>query len=211
LYRASNVEASDNWFLQEGTNEALEGRHPTALDIERELQELNSPAWIALREKAKPYVHKIDAYGYHKQLFEALHEAKGYVWLKQRGYEGIEFLKENKQQTPDLSAWSSRRQALMEVKTVNESDGQKKYFESPREIRDAVESDRTIPGAFKVEILRTIDAARQQLIGYPAPSVERRFIYLVVRPDFNFHLDEELLAFVREQNSDDVNTMLHML
>jgi len=174
---------------------------------------LDSAAWSALTEKAKGVVHKIDAHGYHKQLFELLNEAKGYVWLKRKGYEAIEFLRESKhgQQTPDFSAWSSGRQILMEVKTVNESVSQKKYFESPRETREAVESEYTVSDSFKAEILRAIDTARGQLLGYAAPLVERRLIYLVVRPDFNFHGDEELLSLVRAQSQGGVQVILHIL
>jgi len=99
----------------------------------------------------------------------------------------------------------------MEVKTVNESLGQKKYFETPREIRDFVPVEHTIQEGFKGELLRAIDSARRQLLACSAPATERRIIYLVVRPDFNFQADNELLEFVRSQNREDFGIVLHLL
>lgn len=212
LYLASNTQAPSNWFLQNGVIDALQRNDATARDIERELEELDDGAWDALKAKAKHYVHKTDEYGYHKQLFECLNEAKGYLYLKREGYKEIKFLEARLGQgTPDLSGWRLGRLAAVEVKTVNESVGQKKYFETPRETREMVEAEYTVPEGLKAEILRAIESARSQLVGYDAIEIGRRIIYLVFRPDFNFHGDDELLAFIRSQGGSGCEIFLHIL
>jgi hypothetical protein len=198
--------------MQNGVIEALNGNDPTARKIESELAELDDAAWDALRTKARHYVHKTDEYGYHKQLFESLNEAKGYLYLKGQGCKEIVFLEASQSQgTPDLSARCQGGDVFVEVKTVNESVGQKKYFETPRETRDMVPAEYIVPDRLKTEIRRTIESARIQLLGYGATESGGRVVYLVFRPDFNFHGDDELLAFIRSQEGGGCEIFLHVL
>jgi hypothetical protein len=179
--------------------------------MEMELQLLDAASWAALKRKASPYVDKVERFGYHQQLFETLHEAKGYSWLREMGHAKIEFLSERRVPTPDLIGLGPAPVTLVEVKTINESRGQRQYFETPAKIRDLVEVQTTVPEALKREILRTVTTARAQLRAFTERPDAGRAVYLVIRPDFDFQADEELLEFIRSLNSTDVRVALEIL
>lgn len=80
----------------------------------------------------------------------------------------------------------------MEVKTVNESTKQKNYFEIPGEQRIALDSENRVSDTLKKKLTETIARARRQLSAVQDSTVMRRIIYIVIRPDFNVHAEEEL-------------------
>src|SRR5947207_8311522 len=95
--------------------------------LEKTLGRLDSAAWEQLRDKALPYVTADDACRRHQQLISTLDEARGYVFLADQGYDRIEIIKpknneKGHHQSPDLAAIKSGSTAILEVKTVNESD-----------------------------------------------------------------------------------------
>lgn len=212
LYTLSNQESATNYFRQPGVVQALTGPHGGTLDLETLLQELDPGAWRQFKSKARKYVHKTDKWGYWKQLFECFHEVYGYVHLKGEGYEDIQFIQEQRRApTPDLRARRDTSVVLMEVKTVNESDWQKNYLEIPGEIRNAVRGRHGLSEEFKQKLADTMARARDQLIAYPDATVHRRIVYLVIRPDFNFHGERELEGFVRGQSGAGVEVVMHLL
>jgi len=212
LYTVSNQQSATSYFRQPGVVQALTRRHDGTFDLEALVQQLDPIAWRQFKSKARKYVHKTDRWGYWKQLFECFHEVYGYVHLKGEGYEDIQFIQEQRRvPTPDLRARRDTSVVLMEVKTVNESDWQKNYLEIPGEIRNAVRGRHDLSEEFKQKLADTVARARDQLIAYPDAAVHRRIVYLVIRPDFNFHAERELERFLREQGDAQVAIVWHIL
>src|SRR6185369_1149062 len=94
---------------------------------EKTFARLDAKSWEKLREKALPYVTVDDRLRRYQQLWSALDEARGYVLLADEGYEQIEFIEPKKDkkgnpQSPDLTATKDCSTAVLEVKTVNESN-----------------------------------------------------------------------------------------
>ena len=218
LYGKSNQSASENWFQQPLVVQALTGRHPlpeaieTVREFEASVQELHPTAWEQFKSKARRYVHKTDKWEYHKQLFECFHEGYGYIHLKQDGYVEIQFIEEQpKIPTPDLRGSRDASVVLMEVKTVNESDEQKNYFQIPAADRNAKPAQYDISDAFRKKLCGSIENARHQLISYQQETVHRRIIYLVIRPDFNVHVEQKIEAFCMEQSDAEVEIIMYLL
>lgn len=109
--------------------------------------------------------------------------------------------------TPDLRARSGALTVLMEVKTVNESTKQKNYFDIPGGQRIALDSEARISDALTNKLTETIAKARRQLFAMQDSSVMRRIIFIVIRPDFNVHADEELATFAEGQRTPDVEVV----
>lgn len=218
LYSESNQSASENWFQQDLVVLALTGRHPHpqanahALEFEAALKKLDPTAWEQFKSKAIRYVHKTDKWGYHNQFFECFHEVYGYIHLKQDGYEDIQFIEEQPNKlTPDLRGSRDASVVIMEVKTVNESEWQKDYFLKPGEERNAVRARYDISDEFKKKLRDSIDRARHQLVSYQQEAVHRRIVYLVIRPDFNFHAEQQLETFFRGQSDAQVEIVIRLL
>lgn len=211
LYRESDQTAPGNWFLQPGINRALIAEEPILRRIEEDLQQLDSLAWTAFKSKASRYVHLLDAWGYSRQLFDCLHEVKGYLSLKHDGYEIIEFIPEKKDTfTPDLRARLGRSVAVMEVKSVNESDAQKDYLAAPIEEHEFVEIDLHLPEAFMRKLHSTLDHACVQLLAITDPSA-RRIVYFAIRADFNFDAHAEIADFLRAHAPPGVEIIVHFV
>jgi hypothetical protein len=99
--------------------------------------------------------------------------------------------------------------AGFEVSTeaVNESTNQKNYFEIPGEQRIALDSENRVSGALKKKLTETIARARRQLFAVQDSSVMRRIIYIVIRPDFNVHAEEELATFLEGHSTPEVEVV----
>jgi hypothetical protein len=132
LYAASAQGEPGNYFEFKNVRRGLAAGEPFFVRLEQILAALDPIAWQTFKIRTVPYVHKLDAWEYSKQLFERLHEAEGYLALKEKGYQHVRFLPEDTgTPQPDLEATDRGLLVLMEVKTVNESDDQKRYFETP--------------------------------------------------------------------------------
>jgi len=211
LYRESDQTAPGNWFLQPGINRGLVAEEPIFRRIEEDLQQLDSLAWTAFKSKARRYVHLQDPWGYHSQLFDCLHEVKGYLYLKDNGYEEIEFIPEQKDRfTPDLRARVGKSVAVMEVKTVNESDEQKDYLAAPIQEHEFVDMDLHLRGAFEGKLLSTLEHACAQLLAITDSSA-RPIVYFAIRPDFNFDAHPEIADFLRAHSSPGVEIIVHFV
>jgi hypothetical protein len=183
LYRSSDVTNSSNYFLQDNVISALSKPSQTAVELEKELQKLSANAWTEFKPKALKYVcvthHRRD----HNALFECFNEVKGYISLSSK-YEDIHFIPESSTKTPDLIASSKTSSALMEVKTINESDQELDYFDIPLEERDPLTAEHAVSESLRAKVSSAISEAEKQLLGDTAHTVHERIIYLVVRLDF---------------------------
>ncbi|MGB7767526.1 MAG: hypothetical protein WBN22_01565 [Verrucomicrobiia bacterium] len=202
LYQQSNKADPKNYF---NFKELFPWASAAFSDIEKKLAELDTESWKKLLEKALPYVVVDDPLRGYQQLFSALDEARGYIFLVGQGYERIEFIKPNsvKQgigQSPDLLATKVGSTAILEVKTINESDANLAPNASWR--NEAVMVRPNLSEEFKRKVVSTIEQARKQLNSYPPPS-ERKIVFLVVRFDFGLktggHLYVELENFIASQ------------
>lgn len=184
LYRSSDVTNSSNYFLQDNVISALSKLSPTAVELEKELQKLSAIAWTEFKPKALKYVGVTHHRRYHNALFECFNEVKGYISLSSK-YDDIHFIPESSTTTPDLIAFSKASSALMEVKTINESDQELNYLDIPLEERDTLTAEHAVSDSLRAKVSSAISKAEKQLLGYTDHTVHERIIYLVVRLDFH--------------------------
>jgi hypothetical protein len=212
IYQASQHSSLGNWFEQPNVwRGLLDGSRAIEL-IENDVQLLDSVSWDVFRTKAAKLAHLLDPWGYSRALFDCFNEVKGYQYLLQIGCEDVRFVPEERHaKTPDLRARIGQWTVLMEVKTVNESIGQKNYFDIPGDHRMALESETQLSDALKKKLNEAIERARQQLLALRDASVSRRIVYIVARPDFHVHADDELAEFLRLQSTPEIETVLHLL
>ena len=125
--KADNVLQS---YIQLGTFCPLERKH--AEWFEGNLARLDSDAWEHLIKKVLPYsCNKRTDRGW-EEFWDHLNESRGYVLLEDRGYERVCFIKpeESKKgqnyEFADLIGESSASRAILEVKTINRSDDDRK-------------------------------------------------------------------------------------
>jgi hypothetical protein len=93
---------------------------------EGNLARLHPRAWDGFVEKFHRQLSTQRASDRRRQFWELLNESRGYVWLADHGYSEIEFIPgARKKKRADLIAKSTRR-AILEVKTINRSDDDRK-------------------------------------------------------------------------------------
>jgi hypothetical protein len=169
------------------------------------LARLDLESWGKLCEKALPYVTVDDLLRRYQQLWNTLDEARGWVLLAYQGYEQIRFIepKRNKKgypQSPDLTATKDGSSAILEVKTINESNECLGPDAAWR--HGAITVRPNLAEEFKGKLVSTIEQARIQLNSHPLPS-DRKIVLLVVRLDYGQktggHLYEELGEFISSQ------------
>ena len=86
------------------------------------LMQLDDESWNILREKAIGHF-KDERDGQRKQsFFNQLNESFAYRYLLRRGFENIQFIKEGKKKSPDISYIDRGTESYCEVKTVGLSD-----------------------------------------------------------------------------------------
>jgi len=194
LYQHSDKSNPQNYFN-------VECPLPLSKEEER-FARLDSKSWKILRKKAVPYISLDDPLRHYQQLWNTLDEARGYVFLADQGYERIEFIepitsKKGGQQSPDLVGHKARSTAILEVKTVNESNENLGPNAEWRHGAIQVKSD--LSPEFKGKLVSTIEQARNQLNSHLHPS-DRKIVLLAVRLDYGQktggHLYEELESFM---------------
>jgi hypothetical protein len=215
LYQRSEKKNPKNYFnFEELFPIAFLGSGAYA-DIEKVLARLDSAAWEKLRKKALPYVTANDPLRSYQQLFSTLNEARGYVFLADQGYERIEFIeprphKTDKPESPDLVARKSESTAILEVKTINESDDCLKPSAPWR--HGAVMVPPSLSEKFEDKIDSTIQKARSQLNSYPLRT-DRKIVLLVSHFDHGQktgeHLYLELERFIASRNMKDGIEVYH--
>lgn len=207
LYQRSKKDDPKNYFNFE---ELIPWSASNFAEIEKTLSRLDTESWGKLCAKALSYISADDSLRRYQQLFDHLNEAKGYVFLADQGFTRIEFIepKKSKKDTPpspDLFARKADSTALLEVKTINES--QDNLSPSAPWRNEAVIVRRNLSEEFKGKIKSTIVQARSQLDSYPQ-SADRKIVFLIIRFDHGqktaWHLYSELKDFVAAQTRDGI-------
>jgi len=205
LYCHSDRSNPDNYFhdfserLQEGF--VLK----TFQQIEFMLEQLDESAWNDLRSRAVSYVNVTDSKKHRgwQQLFSALEEAKGYIYLRETGYSQISFL--HGESLPDLIATNGNSAALLEVKTINASDREIAYFNDRSVVQEARNVMYLIPAKLDAKLLSTIAAAKKQLRSYRPNETLRRICLLLIRFDMDVRKGSksiEQLKNIEQRESD---------
>lgn len=210
LYFASSRGVPGNYFEHKNVHRGLVEGEVFFIDLERTFAALDSAAWQDFKARVVGCVHRLDEWGYPRQLFERFHEADGYVVLKNEGCQDIKFIPEDqKKQTPDLQARDENGGlVLMEVKTVNESDGQMQYFK--RGVPEFLPVGLEIPVGLQDKLLDTIAKASGQLNSVQNVAVRRRLIYLCIRLDFQIEA-ASLNQFLAVQRTPDIEILTRLL
>jgi hypothetical protein len=146
-------------------------------EIEQVLSRLDSTAWEKLSKKALAGVTADDPTRRYHQLFNALNEARGYAYLEDEGYNAIGFIEDLTGKSPDLRAKKNSSIAILEVKTVNQSDEDIKNESLHK--NEAIKVSPMLSEKFKARIKRNIRDAQEQLKRYQA-SATRRVIFLFI-------------------------------
>lgn len=219
LYLESKTAHLENYFREFDNVLKLPWAHEDYVRLEQELRQLDKPAWQALRQKALKCITIKNELRGHNQLFECLNEAKGYLYLKSEGCKEIHFISEEVikrgVKTPDLHARCGRSKILLEVKTINTSDDERKWIQANSLIRDdstrhmeARVGPRGLDNGLKNKIERAIKKAREQLFSYSAEKVKRRMVYLAINLDILFDCDsrniDELVAYIQQQGNNQI-------
>ena len=160
LYQQSNKDHPKNYFNFKELFPIGYLGAPAYREIEQILSRLDSVAWGRLSKKAIACVTADNPTRRYNQLFEAFNEARGYTYLLDDGYAKIEFIEDRTGRSPDLLAKKVGSTALLEVKTLNQSDADIRN-ESLRK-NEAIEVGPILSDKFKTRIKRSIRGARMQ-------------------------------------------------
>lgn len=153
--------------------------------LEKELEVLTESAWGDLKKKATSYVTVKSSRRGWSQLFDALNEAKGYLFLLDEGYSDIVFIPEENVKTPDLRALKSNQVVLLETKSLNQSEADIDYLTPGPAGKMAQQVLYEIPAGLKQKIESTILGATEQLNAYEPSLDRRRICFLVIKLDTN--------------------------
>ena len=180
LYQRSEKAHPENYFTKILPNFAQDLWQRTYEAREEVLQQLDSKAWEQLVEKALPFVTARDAFRGWYQLINHLDEARGWVFLKERGFQQIDFIQNQNVKTPDLVATRGSTTAILEVKSVNQSEVDvNRLAARPAQASDVCHG---LSEKLRHRVLRSIREAREQLEAYPYGANEK-IALLVVRFD----------------------------
>ncbi|HYK35478.1 hypothetical protein [Alloacidobacterium sp.] len=134
--------------------------------------------------------------GWH-QLFDALHEARAYNYLKSSGCTNLRFIPESSKKTPDLEGSLALDRVLCEVKTINISDEEMAFRTGPPKARSF---PLTLTAGFLKKIHATIETAKQQLLTFDDGYAAVHFVYLNV--SFDDFLAEIKEAYFKQIDDD---------
>lgn len=187
LYTASDRTDPANYFHHPNCLSAVKNCDDYLRAIEADLQQMDLKAWSDFKAKTARALTTQDAWGWNSQLFDRFDEAKGYRFLKEDGYSDIQFIPEqNGVRTPDLRGTRQDGRALLEVKTIRESDDENDQLTRRGEYQDkeleARQVEHFLNGAMRGKLQKTIASAAQQL-AYPDNDVQRRILLLFIRLD----------------------------
>jgi hypothetical protein len=154
--------------------------------LEQDLARLDDIAWSALKMKLVDYLTaKHDFRGGH-QLFNALNEAKGYHYLKQRGCDVVSFIPVSTfrgQKTPDLEGYAGGQKMLCEVKTINMSDVE----EFRRASHGSGSVTTELAAGFFNKLASDLKNALAQLNAYDPHCTAIKIAYVVINFDDSLH------------------------
>jgi hypothetical protein len=179
--------------------------------LEKALERMDNEAWKRLADRSLPLITKKDPRRKWDQLFNSLYEAFGYKFLADRGYTSIQFIDRGDDRTPDLLGKSETSTAILEVKTISNSDKEidrlaarpLKMFNLAQELSDEL----------KKKLRTDIENARGQLEAFDMP-VDRRIVLLVVHMDCDHWGNdkiEKLNQFAQLQQTADLEVVVRPL
>jgi hypothetical protein len=178
----------DNYFSVPSVRQALGNCSPKIKSMEEKFQLIAPKAWSQFVEKAKPLLIAKDAWGHHGQLWRLFNELEGYLYLDELGYTNIEFIEEQQnQKTPDLRGKNEGGSAILEVKTIRESDISFNYLHSKNPCKGAIKSTQTIPQGLKEKIRKLIENGIKQLNAYPNQGNIKKILFIIFCPDIGSH------------------------
>jgi|GEM_PF-3811968 len=204
LYLNSALDHPDNFFEHPNVSAALLRDPPETylMETENDLSLMDFNDWNEFKRKAIPYVIAIDKWGWHTQLIERFHEAKGYAFLKKQGYSEVHFIQEKpNQKTPDFCGKGSQGVVILEAKRIRDSDEENNYITMPpggEKVAQRVV--RSLPAAFKEKLQDTIHRAKVQLDSPNVPAPNRRVLFLSIRLDLRcatYDAKAELDQFIK--------------
>jgi hypothetical protein len=199
LYDKSDKSHRDNYFMNIRPHFFEWGLPARLRQIEALLCPLDVNAWEKLLKKTLPFVTERDRRRGYYQLFNHLNEARGWALLFDRGYTEICFIESGANKTPDFWATKSNSMALLEVKTIGQSD--KDIYSIANGPPQVVNMGQMLPDEFKRKVARTIDIAKRQLETH-AGTVDERIVMLVVHLDSKHqtgHNEFELAQLISDQ------------
>jgi hypothetical protein len=183
------------------------------LSYEKELSELDDESWSILKRESESLCVQFDEDRGWTKLFEKLNEAKGYCFLKSKGYSKIGFITPSKEggvETPDLKGERNTSIALCEVKTKNISDDLIESIDKAAVIR----SQENLSDGLKKNLKSTFKKARDQLNSYAKFSNPVKYIYLVINYDGNPFVDRKKMdmqtrELFQAMKLIDINLVIH--
>lgn len=191
LYDQSDKSHPDNYFTNCSAARADMWSKKFFQPMEDRLQKLDAEAWEQLVKKTLDSVTTKLIRRSWAPLYDFLNEARGYAWLADHGYKKISFIdcncldKKKQRRSPDLLGESQNSTAILEVKTINESD---KYLESRERNKFQTRTVTGLSAEFRKKLNLTIAKASAQLDAYPKP-VNRKIVFLLIRFDMDNMLE----------------------
>jgi hypothetical protein len=198
LYDRSIKSHPDNYFTYYSAATADDFFETCFKPLEEALEKLDSKAWEKLIGKALNYVTEKSPRRGYAQLFNHLNEARGYALLADRGYDEISFIdcENENRRSPDLFGKSQNSKAILEVKTINESEK-----DINLKLEDSLQSRSAtrLSKEFENKLHATIEEAKEQLDAFAYPdSIDKRIIFLVVRFDLDNWVADHNFIVLRE-------------
>lgn len=154
--------------------------HKHFLDIEKDIQILDSTNWLQLREKAVSRF-KNHRKGQNKQDFiNLLNEAKGFRHLKDIGCIDVCFIEEtSKSQSPDVKGLLNNETIYCEVKTIGISDDE---IDSRKVNKVLTNAYTQLQEPFFNKLKSTICTAASQIDAMPQ-NLSIHYIYVIIAFD----------------------------
>ena len=188
LYLESELGHPDNYFEHKNVSDVLlrQPHEPHCVELEQVLTLIDLHDWNDFKKKTKRFVTVKDDWGWHTQIFERFHEARGYAFLKQHGYSEVHFIPEKQnQKTPDLWGKGNQGIALLEAKRIRDSDKENDDLIMSMEPKNLhmQEVVHSLPDPLKEKINSTVQRAQSQLHGYNSVDRCRQILFLSIRLD----------------------------
>lgn len=157
-------------------------------NLEIELAQIENSVWHDFMEKCLPQVNNFDPKYHWANLWNILNEVKGYIFLKNQGFEHIEFLQVEKYKTPDIKGWSQYGTVLLEVKNVNRSECDT-FWTVFQEIR-ILNSSNSATNIIDSKLKQLYASASEQILEYCryAGEANKKICFFVIDVDILHHL-----------------------
>ncbi len=186
IYCKSDCGNPDNYFKGMKVSNVLSKQplNASLVELEETLSVMDLQDWNDFMKRSIPYVTAKDQWGWHSQLYERFHEARGYVFLKEQGCREVHFISEEQnQRTPDLYGKGYPGEVLLEAKRVRDSDDENKYLKKPIQQKHMRKIVHALPNPLKDKLNSTVQRAKDQLYGHNCVNDCRRILFLSIRLD----------------------------